>query len=69
MSQKQACAGDSCLCHVDSASAVQAEGQLFCSVRCSEGRGCGHMGCTCGVFPVSVPMWKLRLRPVLETPT
>ncbi|MET0387266.1 MAG: hypothetical protein ABW321_14955 [Polyangiales bacterium] len=57
---KSACAGDSCLCHVDSATAVHAGGHLYCSERCSEGKGCGHMGCSCGHHPVSIPVRRLR---------
>lgn len=47
MSQQLACAGDSCLCHVEAETAVRLESRLFCSQRCAEGRGCEHTGCTC----------------------
>jgi hypothetical protein len=62
MSQKRACSQESCLCQVDAAKAFTANGKLYCSQRCSEGRGCDHMGCSCGQFPVSVPVLKQRLR-------
>lgn len=64
MSEKRPCAGETCLCHVDAATAVRGEdGQLYCSQRCSEGKGCGHMGCTCGQFPACVPVLRERPRP------
>jgi len=63
MSEKRACAGQSCLCQVNEATAVRAGDQLYCSQRCSEGKGCDHMGCSCGQFPVSVPVLKSLARP------
>ncbi len=45
------CACESCLCIVDTGSAVQKNEQYFCSEACAEGHpngfGCGHAGCTC----------------------
>jgi hypothetical protein len=55
MSEELACAGSSCLCHIDSETAVRSEGQLYCSQRCAEGRGCDHAGCNCGEFPAAEP--------------
>jgi hypothetical protein len=68
MSESRACAGESCLCQVNTATAVHANGKLYCSQRCSEGKGCDHMGCTCGVYPVSVPVLKWRIRPAARRP-
>jgi hypothetical protein len=58
MSEKLACAGDSCLCYVNGRTAVKADGRYYCSEHCSQGRGCGHMGCSCGHDPVGVPVMK-----------
>jgi len=58
MSEKLACAGDSCLCYVNGRTAVKANGRFYCSESCSQGRGCGHMGCSCGYDPVGVPVLK-----------
>jgi hypothetical protein len=55
MTEQLACAADSCACHIDSQTAVRSEGQLYCSQRCVEGRGCDHAGCNCGDFPAAEP--------------
>ncbi|MDA0265706.1 MAG: metallothionein [Cyanobacteria bacterium] len=46
------CACDDCLCIVDISSALQQEGQYYCSETCANGHsaggsGCGHTGCNC----------------------
>lgn len=55
MTDQLACAAESCVCHVDANTAVQAAGQLYCSQRCADGRGCDHTGCNCGDFPAAEP--------------
>jgi hypothetical protein len=49
------CAAKDCSCHVEQESAIELDGRLYCSNRCSEGRGCDHEGCNCGRFPTAEP--------------
>lgn len=49
------CAAKSCHCKIDRAEAVSAQGGLYCSQRCVDGRGCDHAGCNCGAYPTAEP--------------
>ncbi|MBD0269813.1 metallothionein [Pseudanabaena sp. FACHB-2040] len=45
------CACSSCLCVMDVGTAIEKDGQYYCSEACStnheSGAGCGHHGCSC----------------------
>lgn len=55
MASVMVCAAKGCICRFDPASAVESEGQSYCSLRCSEGRGCDHRSCNCGAYPTEEP--------------
>jgi hypothetical protein len=59
MSEEFVCAEDGCHCRVHTESAVHANGCLYCSERCVDGRGCDHAGCNCGKFPTAEPVSEL----------
>ena len=48
---QQVCACDPCVCIVNIDSAVEHNGQHYCSENCADGHaneaGCGHKGCGC----------------------
>ena len=46
-STQMKCACESCRCLVETASAVQKDGQYYCSDACANGEGCDHAGCGC----------------------
>ncbi|NJL48034.1 MAG: metallothionein [Leptolyngbyaceae cyanobacterium SM2_5_2] len=45
------CACESCLCVVDTSTAIQKDDHYYCSDACAnghpDGAGCGHTGCGC----------------------
>lgn len=45
------CACEPCVCQVDTDTAIERNGQYYCSDACAEGhpggKGCGHAGCEC----------------------
>jgi hypothetical protein len=55
MSEALICAAHDCTCRADTEDAVSAAGQMYCSERCIDGRGCDHQGCNCGRFPTTEP--------------
>jgi hypothetical protein len=55
MTEPIECAAKSCHCQLNRADAISANGQLYCSQRCVDGRGCDHAGCNCGAYPTEEP--------------
>jgi metallothionein len=55
MSDNIQCDAKRCVCEVQSADAITADGRSYCSERCLDGRGCDHPGCNCGEWPVPEP--------------
>jgi hypothetical protein len=51
----QVCAHKGCDCSLAADQRVARDGELYCSERCADGRGCDHQDCNCGDFPAAEP--------------